>query len=126
MNKPPKIRCAQTFNDFLKCHSINDMSLTTRMCEKNDFSRCSVYYTEDSDGISGLCIFEEFNGYIRIDVLEVREDCRNSGLGTRLIDKVKELRIPIGLHSLEESLGFYERMGFYISEEGCFELEYTD
>lgn len=102
------------------------MPLTMRMCEKNDYSRCGVFYTEDYDGITGICIFDTVNHYIRINVLEVRSDCKNSGIGRALIEKIKSFNRPIGLHSLEESIGFYEKMGFYVSEEGCFELEYTE
>lgn len=127
MSKNSKKQIRQLrFNDFINQYNIALLPLTVKMCEKNDFSRCQVLFTEDYDGITGICIFDTVNHYIRINVLEVRSDCKNSGIGRALIEKIKSFNRPIGLHSLEESIAFYEKMGFYVSEEGCFELEYTE
>lgn len=115
------------FLQFVHQYSLSNFKLTNKMIEKNNYENCNVYVESDYDGLTGLCIYHnnvECQSII-IDVLEVRSDCRKQGIGTKLINKIKKLNKPIGLHSLESAMGFYEKRGFYQSDPDVLEFEYT-
>lgn len=114
------------FIQFLHKYSLSDFNLTNKMIEKNNYEDCNVYVETDYDGLTGLCIYHDNTECrsIVIDVLEVRPDCRKQGIGTKLINKIKNFNKPIGLRSLESAMGFYEKLGFYQTDPDVLEFDY--
>lgn len=100
------------FLKFQNQFSINTLPLTISMVEKNDYEDAEVCYTTDNDGLSSVCIYTDHGPFIKVEVLEVRSDCRNQNYGTKLINRVKSFKKPIVLNSMPDAMSFYEKQGF--------------
>lgn len=105
------------FINFQKKYNTKNFSLTTLMIEKNNYENANVFYEKDYDGLSAVCIFYEYFDEINISVLEVRNDCRNSNLGTEILNKIKNLNKPIILQSIPKVKNFYRKNGFVNYED---------
>lgn len=105
------------FINFQKKYNTKNFPLTTLMIEKNNYENANVFYEKDYDGLSAVCIFYEYFDEINISVLEVRNDCRNSNLGTEILNKIKNLNKPIILQSIPKVKNFYRKNGFVNYED---------
>ena len=115
------------FMDFYdnKFTNHQDFKLTAKMLEENDYENCNVFYSSDYDGISGICIYQDMPDIIEIKVLEVRSDCRNNGIGTHLVNQVKNLNNkPIYVLSSVKAQTFYPKLGFHQPDPDMQDLEF--
>jgi len=90
-----------------------------------------VWLAHDDDGVAGICVvcyaISTSMGavVVKLDDVSVKEDRRGTGVGTALLEQLKEqlrkeavTRIDVGVH-LEnpEARRFYERLGFVALNE---------
>ena len=86
-----------------------------------------IYVADDGRVIAFLSIevHHEDRDYIYLDDLSVTEECRNKGIGTKLIRKAEsyagEIKIPAVLFHVEktntDALRLYERLGYQIFQD---------
>lgn len=79
---------------------------------------------EASGELLGFAAFWDFPEFLFFEHLAVNPNCRNGGIGKKLLDKVKELAdgpvcLEVELPTTEiaaRRIAYYERNGFYLNE----------
>ena len=91
--------------------------LLDEMVGKDDFgdSTCIMAVT-DSDEVAGIIVFNETPDTCLVRTLCVGYAYRGQGIGRHLLEMVMSDNNEIVLSSLDESVGFYEKMGFRVTE----------
>lgn len=89
-----------------------DFLFTNKISETMDLECCDQAITTDYDGLSGICYFDKFMNSIYIRSIEVRNDCKGQGIGTKLINMLKEKTNKIYLSAIPGSEPFYIKNGF--------------
>ena len=92
-------------------------SLLDEMVGKDDFvdSTCIMAVT-DTDEIAGIVVFNETPDVCLVRTLCVGYAYRGQGIGRHLMELVMCDNDDIVLSSLDESVGFYEKLGFKVTE----------
>jgi len=102
--------------------------LLDEMVGKDDFgySSCIMAITDD-DKIAGIIVFNETPDTCMVRTLCVGYAYRGQGIGRHLLELVMSDHDEIVLSSLDESVGFYEKMGFYVTDryDGTASMENT-
>lgn len=91
--------------------------LLDEMVSKDDFgdSTCIMAVT-DSDEVAGIIVFNETQDTCLVRTLCVGYAYRGQGIGRHLLEMVMSDNDEIVLSSLDESVGFYEKLGFRVTE----------
>ena len=91
--------------------------LLDEMLAKDDFgdSRCIMAVTPENN-IAGIIVFNESPQCCMVRTLCVGYAFRGQGIGRHLMELVMSDNDDIVLSSLDESVGFYEKLGFTVTE----------
>ena len=91
---------------------IKDFKFTNKIAEVTDLENCARAIITDSDGLSGICYFDMLLNGAYIISLEVRNDCKRLGVGSKLLNMIKEKNNKIFLIPLAGTEQFYIKNGF--------------
>lgn len=118
MSEPVSCDSLEIFSNRILYKLSDKSKLLLDMCDKNDYSAHQCLIAKVAGEVAGVMVYHECDGMYKVDVLETMEPFRHRGVATTLIRTLQRETSEIVLNSLPESVGFYEKCGFRITEPG--------
>lgn len=109
--------CSFDFN-WIKPDTFDNFPLIKRMVEKNNYKYSTVHLLMNEERkVICVAIISKTIGRIKIEAFEVLEKCRHNGIGSTMLNYLKDLSQIIELHSVKEVEDFYIKNGFVKTKE---------
>lgn len=97
----------------------SDFPLITAMCDKNDYTGCSVLKMVIGASVVAMAIVDP-DGYplnTKLCAFEVNYECRHNGYGKELLQYILNNYEDVRAVVLREALGFYRKCFFKVIDD---------
>jgi N-acetylglutamate synthase-like GNAT family acetyltransferase len=103
---------------WIKPNTFDEFTFIKQMIDKNNYEYTNVHLLMTKEHrVVCVAVISKTMDRVKIEALEVLEEYRHKGIGSEMLNHIKDSFQMIELHSVKEAEDFYIKNGFVKTKE---------